>query len=216
MLLLGLVAFAVIGFLIRRFKGRSLTSNSPAFAGAQHGFQPDAGTNANHGSWNANLLNKQANTPEIFKAETRGEPFSSVSQAARSDSGFMGQVPAGFDAAGFERVVKLIFIRMQAAHDKADLSDLRQFTTPEMFAEVKLELQSRGATTQQTDVVKIEAQVLDVAQEVERQIVSVRFHGLIREDLDGAANDFDEVWHLVKPASSDQQHWLIAGIEQRS
>ena len=51
-----------------------------------------------------------------------------------------------------------------------------------MFAAIKLDLQERGGKIQRTDVVRVDAEVLDVASEAERQIVSVRFHGLIRED----------------------------------
>ena len=106
----------------------------------------------------------------------------------------------------------MIFIRMQAANDAGDLNDLRAFTTPEMFASIKLELQERGATAQQTDVVQIDAEVIDIAQEPERQIVSVRFHGLLRERADAGADAFDEVWHLVKPTDGSRE-WAIAGIQ---
>jgi predicted lipid-binding transport protein (Tim44 family) len=123
-------------------------------------------------------------------------------------------LPAGFDAQEFERIAKMIFIRMQTANDAGDLNDLRNFTTPEMFAAVRLELQERGATQQNTDVLKVEAEVLDVAEETDRQVVSVRFHGLIREERDAAASDFDEIWHLVKP-NDDSRSWAIAGIQQR-
>jgi predicted lipid-binding transport protein (Tim44 family) len=122
-------------------------------------------------------------------------------------------LPAGFDAPAFERIAKMIFIRMQTANDSADLNDLRAFTTPEMFAAVKLELQERGSVAQTTDVVRIDAEVLEVATEPQRQLVSVRFHGLIREQKDGAAEPFDEVWHLVKPADGSRE-WAIAGIQQ--
>jgi predicted lipid-binding transport protein (Tim44 family) len=122
-------------------------------------------------------------------------------------------LPAGFDRAGFERIAKMIFIRMQAANDAADLNDLRNFTTPEMFAAAKLDLQERGANPNQTDVVKIDAEVLEFAAEGPNQVVSVRFHGLIREDVGGAAAPFDEVWHLVKPAAGGRE-WAIAGIQQ--
>jgi predicted lipid-binding transport protein (Tim44 family) len=122
-------------------------------------------------------------------------------------------LPLGFDAPAFEHIAKLIFIRMQAANDSADLNDLRTFTTPEMFAGVKLDLQERGSAPQTTDVVRIDAEVLDVETEAERQIVSVRFHGLIREEADGAAAPFDEVWNLVKPADGSRE-WAIAGIQQ--
>ena len=122
-------------------------------------------------------------------------------------------LPAGFDTTGFERIAKMIFIRMQAANDAADLNDLRNFTTPEMFAAVKLDLQERGASPNQTDVVKIDAQVLESVEEASRQIVSVRFHGLIREEIGGVAQPFDEVWHLVKPTDGSRE-WAIAGIQQ--
>ena len=122
-------------------------------------------------------------------------------------------LPAGFDAPAFERIAKMIFIRMQAANDSGDLNDLRAFTTPEMYAPIKLELQERGSTAQRTDVVRVDAEVLDVANDAERQVVSVRFHGLIREEKDGVANPFDEIWHLVRPADGSRE-WAIAGIQQ--
>jgi len=57
-------------------------------------------------------------------------------------SGHATSVPEGFDAAGFLRHAKTNFIRMQAAWDKADVNDIREFTTPEMFAELKMQLTS--------------------------------------------------------------------------
>jgi len=65
---------------------------------------------------------------------------------------------------------------------------------------------------QRTDVVRVDAQVLDVASEAQRQIVSVRFHGLIREEADGGSEPFDEVWHMVRP-NDDSRSWAIAGIQ---
>ena len=124
-------------------------------------------------------------------------------------------VPASFDAEGFARTAKEIFIRLQTANDTADLDDLRRFTTPEMFASIRLDIQERGATPQQTDVVKVESEVLDVAQEAERQVVSVRFHGQVVEEKGAAPVAFNEVWHLVKP-HDDSRAWAIAGIEQLS
>jgi predicted lipid-binding transport protein (Tim44 family) len=125
-----------------------------------------------------------------------------------------GTLPAGSTPA-FERIAKLIFIRMQAANDKADLDDLRQFATPEMFAAFKLDLQDRKDAQQQTDVVQLAAEVIDFEQEAARQVVSVRFHGLIREEKGAPAAPFDEIWHLVKPLDGSRE-WAIAGIAQAS
>lgn len=122
-------------------------------------------------------------------------------------------VPAGFDSEGFLRQAKLNFVRLQAANDAGNMEDIREFTTPEMFAEIRLQLQERGTQPQQTDVVTLNADLLDVSQEGTRYIASVRFHGSIREMVDGAPTPFDEVWHLVKPVDGSSG-WVIAGIQQ--
>lgn len=140
-------------------------------------------------------------------------PMQAPTMPAAGSAAASAAVPAGFDAAGFERIAKMIFIRLQAANDSGDLNDLRAFTTPEMFAAIRLDLQDRQGNAQQTDVVQIDAAVLDVAEEPERQVVSVRFHGLIREQRDAAAAPFDEVWHLVRPRDGSRE-WAIAGIQQ--
>ena len=138
-----------------------------------------------------------------------GPSFASVTSGAAVGA----SLPPGFDAPAFERIAKLIFIRMQAANDASNLDDLRQFSTPEMFAVFKLELQDRGNAPQVTDVVQLNAEVLDFAEEADRQIVSVRFHGLIREEKDAPTTTFDEIWHLAKPKAGSGE-WAIAGIAQ--
>jgi predicted lipid-binding transport protein (Tim44 family) len=139
-------------------------------------------------------------------------PFSAAPGMATSvDAGSVPRVPAGFDVPGFERVAKLIFIRMQAANDLGDLDDLRNFMTPEMFAAARLDLQDRGAVVQRTDVQRVDAEVLDVVVEPAQQVVSVRFHGLISED-GAASQSFDEIWHLVRPNDASRE-WAIAGLQ---
>jgi predicted lipid-binding transport protein (Tim44 family) len=184
-----LAGFFVVRFLMRKFAGGTprpalATPNGMQFAGAGAGAGSTASTF----------------TPPA--ASFTPQP------AAAAPS----RLPEGFDAPAFERIAKMIFIRMQAANDTGDLNDLRNFTTPEMFASVRMDLQERGATAQQTDVVQIDAEVIDFAEEADRQVVSVRFHGLIRELKDGGAENFDEVWHLVKPADGSRE-WAIAGIQ---
>jgi predicted lipid-binding transport protein (Tim44 family) len=139
------------------------------------------------------------------------EPVSAATQRPAVTAAF---VPASFDSEGFARIAKMIFIRMQAANDSADLNDLRRFTTPEMFAAIRLDIQDRNGAAQTTDVQRVDAQVLDVAEEDGRQIVSVRFTGQVVEETGAAAVDFDEVWHLVKDADAADSAWAIAGIEQ--
>jgi predicted lipid-binding transport protein (Tim44 family) len=185
--LLAMVVVFVVRLLMRRFGSNGAAPAGMRLAGA------GAPVPAENGAWRT------------------AQPVAAAAMAP--SAGAPSQVPAGFDAAGFERIAKMIFIRMQAANDSADLNDLRAFTTPELFASVRLDLQERGNAPQQTDVVQIDAEVLDVAQEAERQVVSVRFHGLVRELRDSGATPFDEVWHLVRPVDGSRE-WAIAGIQQ--
>lgn len=121
--------------------------------------------------------------------------------------------PPGFDADAFAREAKLNFIRLQAAYDAGNLEDIRAFTSPEVFAEVRMQLAERGEATQATDVMSIDAEVLEAVDESDQHVVSVRFTGLVREAPDQEATPLDEIWHLSKPTHG-RGGWVIAGIQQ--
>lgn len=128
-------------------------------------------------------------------------------------AGAVGNIPADFDAAAFARNAKDQFMALQAANDAGDLQRLRDYLTPEMFEAVRADIQERGDAPLNTEVFGLSAQVLDVAQEADRYIVSVRFTGGVREEAGAAPEDLDEVWHLTKPRSG-MGGWVIAGIQQ--
>ncbi len=122
-------------------------------------------------------------------------------------------IPAGFDVDGFLRVAKLNFIRLQASNDARNMDDIRDFVGPELFAEIKLQLSERGSGDQHTDVVTLNAELLEVLTEGAQHIASVRFNGMIREEVGMAAAPFDEVWNLAKPVDGGKG-WTIMGIQQ--
>lgn len=138
------------------------------------------------------------------------------SPAALQPSGApIANVPADFDSDGFLRIAKLNFIRLQAANDAGNLDDIREFVSPELFAEIRMQFEERAKAPQQTDVVTLNAQLLEVVTEVTRHIASVRFSGMIREEAGAAAAPFDEVWNLSKPVEGGKG-WVVAGIQQLS
>lgn len=122
-------------------------------------------------------------------------------------------VPADFDTAAFLRIAKLNFVRLQAANDEKNLDDIREFVSPELYAEVKLQMDERGNAPQQTDVVTLNAELLEVVTEANRHVASVHFSGMIREAAGAAAEPFNEVWNLSKPVDGNKG-WIIAGIQQ--
>lgn len=123
-------------------------------------------------------------------------------------------IPPGFETAPFERVAKTSFIRLQAANDAGDLDDIRDFTTPELYAEIAMQVRERGDAAQRTEVVSVDAKVIEVAVEDGYEIASVRFTGLIRETANASPEPFDEVWHVRRKANDRKAPWLIAGIQQ--
>lgn len=134
--------------------------------------------------------------------------------AALGGSATTGAFPPGFDADAFAREAKLNFIRLQAAFDAANLDDLRAFTSPEVFAEISMQLAERGDAAQITDVMVLDAEVLEAVDEGNRHVVSVRFTGQVREAADLDVLPLDEIWHLTKPVSG-HGGWVIAGIQQQ-
>jgi predicted lipid-binding transport protein (Tim44 family) len=110
-------------------------------------------------------------------------------------------------------VAKLNFVRLQAANDAGNLEDIREFTTPEVFAEIKLQMDERGTAAQQTDVVRLDAELLEAVTEGRQHVASVRFSGLIREEAGGVAAPFDEIWVLTQPVNGERG-WVVAGIQQ--
>jgi predicted lipid-binding transport protein (Tim44 family) len=124
-------------------------------------------------------------------------------------------VPAGFDTEAFLRNSKVYFVRLQDAWDRGNSNDIREFTTPEMFAEVKLDIDARGTQPNRTDVVQLNADILGVEERGTESLASVRFHGLIRETENAAAEPFVEIWNLSKQKYGNEG-WLLAGIQQVS
>jgi predicted lipid-binding transport protein (Tim44 family) len=151
-------------------------------------------------------------------AGNRVEPMHFEPAAAGAGSGAAAAtaatgIPAGFDAEGFLRQAKLNYIRLQAANDRGDMDDIRNFTAPEVFAEIQMQYEERGRAKQETDVQQLDATLLDVAEEAGRYVASVRFHGRIREEVGGPVENLDEVWHLAKPVGGSGG-WVVAGIQQ--
>ena len=174
-------------------------------AGAGQPMQYAAGGPQGAGSGYASLGNETVAAPP--PSQLSG--FDSQSATAA----ISGNVPAGFDVAGFVRAAKLNFMKLQLANDSGNVEELREFTTPELFADLKKDILERGGAKQQTDVVSLNADLLEVVTEGNQHWASVRFSGLIREHPASAPESFEEVWNLAKPLDG-ATGWLLAGIQQ--
>ncbi len=194
LLLAGLLAFAAV-FVVRMLMQK-------------RGAEPQRMQYASSGS--------QGPFPAMMGNETVAAPPPSQAagfEAPAAASGVAANVPAGFDVAGFLRGAKLNYMRLQIANDQGNLEELREFTSDELFEELKKDLQARGSEKQQTDVLNLNADLLEVVTEGDNHWASVRFSGMVRESPGEAPIGFEEVWNLAKPVSGSHG-WQLAGIQQ--
>ncbi|MEO8417465.1 MAG: Tim44-like domain-containing protein [Methylophilaceae bacterium] len=183
-MLLALLAAGAVLFLISRFRNSQRPAMQYAGAGAPY-----------------------------RASDTQQQPVYVGSHADATATSFAANIPHDFPVDKFLRNAKASFIRLQAANDRKDLNDIRDYTTPEMFAEISMQMQERGDAAQKTDVISINAELLEVADEKDFSIASVRFTGQLREN-NGAPEIVDEIWHVQKDLRDDKAAWLIAGLQQ--
>lgn len=143
-------------------------------------------------------------------------PFTSSEGAATADSETQPNIPADFKVEPFIRNAKASFIRLQAAHDRGDINEIRDYTTPEMLAEISAQINERGDAQQKTEVLFIDANLLEVETTHAMAIASVRFTGQLRDAPSGEPEAFDEIWHVQKDLKDPDATWLLAGIQQIS
>jgi predicted lipid-binding transport protein (Tim44 family) len=199
--LLGLALMFIIRLFRRKSMGTGTGDATPAFAG--NGYA-------------------RSSTPEIGSGvRSYGDTLPAATGAGVAAaagpvaSGAPYGVPADFDVPAFLRHAKTYFIRLQDAWDKANVQDISEFTTPEMFAELRMQIQERGASPNVTDVVQLNAELLGIETGPNDYLASVKFSGLIKEAPDASAAEFAEIWNLTKPTSG-QGGWVLAGLQQLS
>ena len=197
LLLIGLGVMAVI-FLFRTFLGRRQGTDPAQFAGAsEHDI-----ARASYEATSVPPSNGAQNTTPVLGAETAAPAFGITRKP----------LPQGFDAEGFAKEAKRQYIQIQRSYDNADRAALSSVMTSEMNAEIGRELDQRVGH-QPTEIVTLDADVLDVSSEGDKYWASVRFTGLMREDGEPLPKSVDEIWNLTKPVNGSSG-WLLAGISQ--
>jgi predicted lipid-binding transport protein (Tim44 family) len=198
MLLAAVAGFLVIGLLMRLFMGRKqpTAASGPAFERRSEPAFDSA----------------PASAGERFSGI--GSRVGGVSNATSVTAANDPSMVLGGPVEPFLRVAKTSFIRLQAANDAADLDDIRDYTTPEMFAEIAMQVRDRGGAAQKTEVVSVDAAMQEAAIDGDFAYASVRFWGLIREAPGANPEPFDEIWHVRRRANNPKDAWLIAGIQQ--
>jgi predicted lipid-binding transport protein (Tim44 family) len=194
-----LIALLIVGgfFLVRMlFARRTQAPQSMQYAGL--GATPGAAA--------------QRQEPYVAASAVRFEPVLGGTTVQPALAAPAPRFPPGFDPAPFVEQAKVQFRKLQAAYDAADRKALAEVMTPEMFTQISSELAQRGAHIP-TEVMRLDAEVLEATTEGDRHWVSVEFKGLLREDGTVLPKEFEEIWNLSKPVDGSTG-WLLAGIQQ--
>ena len=151
------------------------------------------------------------NTDVLFKKDKK----QSTGQSFQQDADFNETiaVPEDFDQQAFLSGAKIAFTTLQKAWDDRDLAEIRGLSTDKVFAEIQEQLKA-SATENHTDILKLDAELLEVREIGSELEAVVLFDAIMREDINAQAEQVREVWHFVKPKISIQPKWLLDGIQQ--
>ncbi|MGA0816205.1 MAG: Tim44 domain-containing protein [Burkholderiaceae bacterium] len=200
MLLAGLAIFAIVRMVMNR--NRLQPAGGPSGHGSNGGF--------NSNSYRTSSTDHS--TTHYGSTGAAHAPASTVSEAAPTQ-------PNQAEIDQFLQVARKQFTELQKVWDNGDMTAIRGFVTESMAYGLEKQLAERGSAANHTAVVSLHVEWLgmdDATDEDGRTVdeAYVRFYGLIREALDGAAQPFDEVWTLQKPKDGSGG-WLLAGILQQ-
>jgi predicted lipid-binding transport protein (Tim44 family) len=170
-----------------------------------------------------NQYNQYRENPFQQSNDPRGSSFNQGSQSNQGNQGqssgfgfgsmaqnFMNQANDESDE-DFLREAKVKFIRLQAAYDQKNMEDIREFTSPEVLAEIQMQFHEQEGAINQTEVVSLEAQLINKEQEGNTTIVSVRFTGLVKENSE-KPEPLNEIWHFEK--AGEYGKWIVCGVQQ--
>lgn len=189
------MALAMIGlWLFRKFAGSNQSTQSP------YKFQTAGGPSFD-----------QASSRTQFSEKSTAP----INSGSISSSTAIKPSEQWIDQEAFLANAKKMFIQLQEASDKQNLEELKEFTTPEMFSLLRSDFLNRTEAFNTTQVLTLNAELFHVEKKADVAVASIRFSGLIREELNGPANNFEEVWNWTKPING-QTGWVLAGIQQIS
>ena len=212
--LLIVLAVAFIGFwLFRKFMSRN--GSSPALSTGIPGMnfqQSDVSTNT--GNYSQANTSSNASPLQTMPTSNQMPLIPEPAQSNLPPSVQANLTPNSFaDKENFLENAKKIFLQLQEASDQQNIDVLKEYTSPELFAELRKDMLSRTTAISHTQVLTLAADLLAVEEENHEYLASVRFSGSLREEVNGPVEDFAEVWNWLKPMNSSTG-WILCGIQQ--
>ncbi len=198
-----ILVFGGLAFLLYKlFAAKAGATQRPAYNRTANNYEESQPIQTNQAGFDTDVL---------FNKDKK----QSTSQNFQPDTGFNNTVavPEDFDQQAFLSGAKTAFTTLQKAWDNRDLAEVRGLSTDKVFAEIQDQLKA-STTENHTDILKLDAELLEVREIGSELEAVVLFDAIMREDINAQAEQIREVWHFVKPKISIQPKWLLDGIQQ--
>ena len=183
--MLDMLLLGLGGFLLFRFiRSRRMATANSAPYGMSRSME--APPQESHGGWGQRLEPRREQAPVM---------------------------PHGLDEQEFLAGAKALYTRLQGSWDRRDIDDIRQFTSPEVHGEIARQA-AQDPDQGRTEILMLEARVLEARADGSETVVSVLFDAMLREDAAAPAEQVREVWHIRRDESAASPQWTLEGIQQ--
>ncbi len=218
-ILIGALIYFGIKFLARRRAARNMQENGAGLGmvGQPAGQAGDFGQMDYRGQQPINEPLRRADTPsatgfgwDALASQPSGT--NAIPGTPSAEAAPQRNLPPDFDEEEFLRGARAAYTRLNAAWDRRDLDDIAQFSTPAFLDEIRRQKEG-DPTPGRTEILLVNASVVEGRSEGSDQIVSVYFDVLLREHPgQEVPTDVREVWHFVRPIAGG--NWKLDGIQQ--
>ena len=205
-LLIGVIIFFAVKLLRRRKAAQDDSTSAGQDAGQAPPPPTDIRSRAEQ-SWDALRSPSEAGGAGGFGA-------AAAQPEAQSEAEVLPTVPPGFNVPEFLEGAKTVYARLQHSWDRRDLDDIALFTTPEVLAEIRRQAEVDPKPSK-TELLLINARLLEFREEPRDTVTSVYFDVLLREDVtEDRPKQIREVWHFSRPTGNLEANWRLEGIQQ--
>jgi len=194
-----------IFLLMKLLRGRrTAPAREPAYAGAS--YRDAAGYDQGATGYDQGAQNRPRNDGWAGLSSSGG--------AAQGTPGMDVPVPPGFDQEEFLDGAKAAYVRLQGSWDKRDLDDVKRFTEPDVYEEIARQA-AEDPSPSRTEILLLEARLLEVKTEKGSTLATVFFDALLREDAASPSPEQTrEVWRFTRREADPNPEWKLAGIQQ--
>lgn len=213
LLMVAALVFAVV-FLVRMLRGQQANKARPAYSTPMPSpASAPAPVQSSNNTYRQAPIHDPvpgmgpARSDQAFGQSGNLNAFEAVDQGSTE---LVKQLPAGFDEQGFLASAKKFYITMQGLYDKGDVTGLREYCSDEVVDHLALEINARGQAANHTEVLNLEAELIGFEVDVDEQIATVAFAGMVREDRDTEATEVNELWIMSRPLAGGG--WVLSGI----